>query len=258
MLVLLASIFRFASAIFPDNPDTQFPAVGTLYVQSGLTFNVNGSAVAIAPNFVITAWHVNNSTHFEQVSGQKVPVAARYIHPFADIAILKLASPVPHTAPIYFGPLSTLLGQPCKLVGCGMTGIQRTLGWEIHDGTQGPRRAANNVIDSFENVELDFGGGRIKTTYYLIFDIDNPVGLSSGPLGGPAVAGEGGIAGWDSGGPMFVFVDRMWRVVALHGFIDVIPGSGVQDPYHYGGAGYSAYLTPYKLWIQMVMLSRKS
>jgi len=246
-----------AMAIFPDNPEPGFGAVGRLLLNQGGQWVVNGSAVAITPTHVLTVWHVNNSTHFESVTGQIIPVTSRYLHPVADLAILKLASPVAQTAPVYFGPLSTLLGQPCKLVGYGMTGIARTLGWEIQDGTQGVRRSANNVIDWFENVTLDFGGGRFKTTDYLVCDIDNPNGLSNGSLGGPAVAGEGGIAAWDSGGPMLVFKDRMWRVAALHGFVDVLPGSGVQEPFHYGGLAYSGYLTPYKSWIQMVTFGLK-
>jgi hypothetical protein len=138
-----------------------------------------------------------------------------------------------------------------------MTGTPHTLGWEIQDGTQGVRRSAVNVIDMQDTVELDFGGGRIKNTQYLVFDIDNPNGSNSGSLGGPAIPGEGGIAAWDSGGPMYVFKDRMWRVVGIHGFVDVLPDSGVQDPFHYGGVGYSAYLTPYKWWIQTIVMGKK-
>lgn len=257
-LVPLLAIAAVCPAIFPNNPESGFGAVGRLLINSGGTWITSGSAIAITPDTIITAWHTSGSTHFEAEPGQVIPITVKYPHPTADVALCRLATRVNKTAPIYFGPLSTLIGKECKLVGFGMTGNQRTLGWEILDGTQGVRRSANNIIDMAEFVTLVFGTGQVKSATYLVFDIDNPNGQSNGALGGPAIPNEGGIAGWDSGGGMFVYVDRMWRLVGIHGFIDVLPGSGVPTPYHYGGLGYSAYITPMKSWIQLIGMGRKA
>lgn len=262
--LLCAALSAFcvsAFAIFPNNVEPGFASVGSLVTQQSGRWNVMGSGVAIAPNWVLTVAHTTG-THFQVSPSRRIPIIQRITHASAsgnaDLALLKLSQPVTTVSKLLFANFTgsgALKGKTARLVGFGLTGVANSVGWQITPNTTGTRRWAQNVIDAQHNVSVNIGSSTnpiIKTSKCLVFDLDRPNSSSNGPLGGRAIANEGGIADKDSGSPMFVQDRGEWKVVAINALVGTLSNSGTTNPHAYGGVGYSVWLQPYAAWIRQV------
>ena len=256
-LLALAAVSA-AYPIFPNNRETGFGSVGRLTTLVNGRWETMGSAVAIGPNWLLCVAHTTG-THFEPSPGRRIPIIQRTTHTApagnADLAVLKLGSPVTTYSKIYTPSFTALRGQTVRLVGYGLTGVKTSVGWNITAASTGTKRWAQNVVDQLQTISVNIGSTanpNIKKSQYLLFDLDNPNGLTNGPLGGRAVGSEGGIADKDSGSPMFLYNAGEYKVVALNGLTGTLPNSGTDNPYAFGGVGFSVYLAPYRTWIRTV------
>lgn len=258
ILISTLSVASLACAMLPNNPQP-FDGVGRLGDPSGGTITTSGSGVAISPNWVLTAAHVGGS-RFEQ-NGQIYTVVQTITHPTADIALKRVVGPVQSALPMKFNVFSgavptvqtNLPGTVMTLAGYGITGSATATGYTYDDGTQGTRRVGRNAMDLFiPNVPVDLGGGNIRTSNYIFYDLDDPAGVSPvNILGGPRVGtDEGGMSVFDSGCPWTVQENNRYRVVGIGGIVGTFSGTGVTRPYNWGGFGGAALLQSYQSWIQ--------
>lgn len=250
-LALLAS--SLAHAAFPNNPTSAYPSVGMCGDWNGTSFTQWGSGVAVAPTWVLTARHVGG-THF-LLNGTYYAVAQKFYHSGvqnADLALWKLATPVPAWSPVAWPDFVTgLQGQTVTFVGYGVTANQAQSGWSILNGTNGVKRASVNVIDQLmQGITVNYGT-YTRTTDYIAYDLDDPAGqVTTNTWGGPAIQGEGGIASLDSGCPWFQNVNGTQKVVAVSSIVGYFSGSGVTSNFQYGAWGAGTFLTSYKSWMQ--------
>ncbi|HMS55316.1 MAG TPA: hypothetical protein PKA27_07920 [Fimbriimonadaceae bacterium] len=249
--VLLAAAAT-AQAVFPNNPESGFPAVGMCGDWNGTTFTQWGTGTAVAPNWVLTARHVGG-THFWQ-NGTYYAVQQKFYHPQADLALWRMSSSIPSYAPIAFRPFSgvaALQGQVTRFVGYGVTAQQLQNSWNPISGSFGVKRSTVNTIDfEWPSFFVNFGS-YTRTTDYILFDLDDPAGVNpNNTYGGTAISGEGGIAEKDSGSPWFVTEGGLDRVVAVSSVIGHYNGGGVTNPLQYGAWACGTHLFPYKTWVQ--------
>jgi len=233
-----------AAAVFPDNPTTEFKAVGMIGNYVGGNFKMNGCGVAIAPNWVIGVAHVGGNT-FEQ-DGKFYPIAKKIIYKSsdgkepADLAVYRLAIPCTYRA-----DLQTKLDEQGKasrtvtIVGFGETGAKRQdgSGWRITQGSEGTRRLTTETIDYY-------GWDR-----YNIGSNDDPKWKNSLSIAYHLRPGsQGGIAGKDSGCGWF-FNDAGHQVLIAVAASVGHPES-TKDNYRYGAVGFGIALQPYLAWIR--------
>lgn len=243
-----------AFAVFPNNRETGFNSVGRLTSLVNGRWETMGTAVAISPTWLLCVAHTTG-THFEPSPGRRIPIIQRITHTAssgnADLAVLKLGSSVTSYSPIYAPTFTQIRGKTVRLVGYGLTGVRSSSGWNITAGTTGTKRYAQNVVDQLQTMTVNIGSTQnpnIKKSQYLIFDLDNPAGGTNGTTGGAAVGQEGGIADKDSGSPMFYYTGGMYQVVALNGLVGGTASN--ENPFAFGGLGYSVFLAPYRIWIR--------
>ena len=145
-------------------------------------------------------------------------------------AIKRIGTPIQTACPIktnYFlnGVPTVQTGLPGNAIhiqGYGWTGIRISTGFTVDQTSQGVLRQCRNRLDLFmPQLSLDIGGGNIKVTDYLIYDLDDPLGLSTvNILGGPAIGtDEGGMGVFDSGCPWTIFENGRERIVGIGGII---------------------------------------
>jgi hypothetical protein len=247
-----------AIAIVPDNPIGTVPGVGKIGSVSGTVFTVGGTAVAVSPTWILTAAHVGGDK-FDQ-NGVVFQVVQSINHPTADLSLRRVVGPLNTALPMklnYFpGGVPTvqtnLLGEILKLQGMGWTGNRIATGFTAITGTQGILRQCRNRVDLFiPQVQVDIGGGVIKTTDYVFYDLDDPLGQSLvNILGGPAVGpDEGGMSTFDSGCPWTIFENGRDRVLAIGGIIGFFNGTGVTRALDWGGFGGGALLQSVIPWL---------
>lgn len=211
----------------PNRNDSAFSAV--------VSVRVNGSpfsGVVVAPLHVLTAAHVvgtqppsalavqvNLDAQAVQRGVTAVQRFASASFPYDDLALLTLDAPLPpdlRIPPILRSRIDT--GTVITLVGHGASGA----------GTVGPnvaasatvRRRGRNVIDAVQPT-IDTSGRR---SLFYLFDFDGPDG--NGALGGPSLgnAEEAGLAGGDSGSPVFATVGGTLWLVGINNLVAPAPG----------------------------------
>jgi len=254
--LLIAPFLGFAAAslaVFPDIP-SNVPGLMRAGDTSGMTITTNGSAVAVSPTWVLCAWHVG-ATKLEQ-NGQIYNILQTVSHPTADIKLFRVDRPIQTAVPLKLDLMpsvptvqTSLPGIVAKLCGFGLTGTQTATQFTITNGSQGILRSANNAIDLFAPQVAVQIGSNTRTSDYYFYDLDDPAGVS-GPntIGGSAIAGEGGIATWDSGGGWLVQDGARLKLAAINSIVGTF-GGGVPSPYHWGGVGGGVCLQSYASWL---------
>lgn len=261
------------SGIDANTTDSPWAGVGSITTGSG-TF----SGALIGDGYVLTAAHVvagqvntPGNVHFNLNYGgdltQSISAAAIYVFPgyngttsgsngvwHDDLAVVKLSTPAPLGVPVY-GLAGSAPGQgtTITLVGYGGAG----------DGSSGItagsnakiKRVGENRVDAL--LVDDDGGSAMEI---LGFDFDGPNGTTnvfgtSTPANRTLGASlEAQFAGGDSGGPIFVRDNGVWKITGIatfNGKTDLSGGSTV----NFGSIGGGTIVASYASWIQAQMVA---
>jgi secreted trypsin-like serine protease len=155
-----------------------------------------------------------------------------------DLAIIRLSAPVAGVIPAYDLYGGSLENQTLTLVGYGRGGdgvAGATIG-----ASASVKRVGQNRVD---NLLVDDDGGLYDEVF--MFDFDGPTSASN--VYGPpspsnlALDAEAQFAGGDSGSPVFVDDNGVWKIAGIANF-----NSGVL----FGTIGGGTIVTPYQSWIQ--------
>ena len=147
-----------------------------------------------------------------------------------DLAVITLSTPITGVVPIYGLYSGSMQGQTISMVGYGGTGAT-------------VKKAGENVVDVVFNDD-DIAGS--TTNEVFVFDLDN--GATNGPYGGSALSMEAGYTGGDSGSPVFVSVDGVWKIAGTSTF------TGTSTLRGGGSIGGGTIVASYIPWIQQQML----
>jgi len=197
----------------------------------------NGSAIAIAPNYVVTTAHqgllVGNNIVRVGSTAYRFDLADVHQHPQADLRVVKIqnfdGTPANLTSYVeIFNPTTdgNESGKEVALGGYGR-GADSTLtsgglpygyAWTTTAGNSILRWGANRV--DFTIADLASSG---RVSDVLVSDFD-PVGQFG------AVAGESALATYDSGGGWFVNVDGTWKVAGLSAYVQRSGQSWFRNP----------------------------
>jgi secreted trypsin-like serine protease len=241
--------------------------VGAVSVNGG-TF----SGALIGSRYVLTAAHVVGGASADKVSfmlnteaGSQV-YAAESITVFPgfmgttpgadgiwhdDLALIRLAAPVDASVPVYGLYGGALAGRIVTLVGYGGGG----------DGVNGVTSGANAAVkrvgqNKVDGLLADDDGG--STQEIFLFDFDG-ADAASNVYGGAIAANltlgatlEAQFAGGDSGSPVFVNDNGVWKIAgiaAFNGSTTALPGSNVL----FGAIGGGTVVASYTPWIETAM-----
>lgn len=254
--------------IDPNTPESPWAGVGSLTVFRPGTQTPQGvyTAVAIGPSHVLTAAHVVYRRSAEEVRfnlnygadlTHQIAASEIHVHPdysgfhpdprsgvvHDDLAIVRLASPLPFGVPAYrIHPDPLPARVVLTLVGYGAGG-DGSHGVTVA-GSASVRRVGRNVID---RVVRDNGGSGAFEVY--LFDFDG-ADASTNRMGGATLGNnvEATLAGGDSGSPAFVTARGGAWLAGINTFVG--PETGKDK---FGGIGGGVLLYSYLRWIESVL-----
>lgn len=267
LLVALPAHALVGGAIDPNVADSPWAGVGAVSVNGG-TF----SGALVGSQYVLTAAHVVGGAVPSKVSfvlnagaGSQVYVAESItVFPgftgtrpgtdgvwHDDLALIRLATPVDASVPVYGLYGGTLANEIVTLVGYGSGG----------DGENGATSGANTSVkrvgqNKVDKQFADDDGGSAQEIF--VFDFDGP-DASTNVFGPPIKANltlgktiEAHYAGGDSGSPVFVRDKGAWKIAGIATFNGSTPlssGSSIK----FGSIGGGTVVAPYIPWTAATM-----
>jgi secreted trypsin-like serine protease len=259
--VLLSLAPCAGAAIVSNGPGlgvtTDWAGVGKL----GDVSSFYGTGSLIGPHTILTAAHLVEGLGATQarfqVNGITYSSSAIAINPGYsggddfDVAVITLTQDVVGV-PYYqynTGALNELTAGPGIKVGFGVGG-DGTSGAQPNLFPYGTKRAGSNVIDLVTTAptQVTDGYGAVMNVPagMLLYDFDNHLTGSAGPLGGAAVGqDEIDTASGDSGGPMFQYSDALGTYI-----ITGITIGGSDDLSRYGDIASDLRVATYASWIE--------
>jgi hypothetical protein len=205
----------------------------------------NGNGTLVAPEWVLTAAHVASVLRGTgqpdpsrparvSINGIWYPVERVYLHPGwkgaespEDIALIRLAEPVPGAKPACLYPRSDEVGQAAILVGTGGTG----------DGITGSKKLDGKIRGATIRI-----GSIQKSGMQLGWTFRGPTERDVTPLEG--VSGPG-----DSGGPAFL---RHQGKLCVAGVSSAQEGNGRKNG-QYGVEEYYSRVSFFRAWLEGVI-----
>lgn len=257
-------------AVDANTVDSPWAGVGSVSIGKA-TY----TGTLIAPDYVLTAAHVVGNhgpaditfnLNFGGDLTHRIAATEVFVHPgykggvgidrtgMHDLALIRLAGPVPAGVPFYDlhashlpqGAVLTLVGY-----GGGGTGVTGT--------TQAPdpavKRVGANVAEcfaftpGFENCGIQALAGEGPRIVYF-FDFDPPA-VPGKPDGG-RLPNEASLAGGDSGSPAFVNVYGQWRVAGVNTFSGRVFENGPIGVYGSVGGGV-LLVDDNEVWIRSIV-----
>ncbi len=248
-LATLAPASIWGATIRDNQPDSSYLALATnvQYASVGTivnSWNYNGSAILIEPDWVLTAAHnlILASSATFTIDGNSYTSSQLFINPgwnnsnpFGgyDFGLVHLSSPVVGVTPATLYTGSSELGQIGTFVGFGFTGT----GLTGYNTLNHQKRAFQNVIDgNFGNPSLVLGS-----------DFDNPHNPADNGFGDPTpLTLEGCVAPGDSGGGVFITIGSQTYLEGVISFVASMDGNNNSD---YGDASGFGRVSAFIPWI---------
>lgn len=165
-----------------------------------------------------------------------------------DIAVIRLAAPVAADVPVYslFNGTPGLAGATTNFTMVAYGGYSDGVSTTLQQGANAAvKRTGQNRVTALFAADDEGNGAPPNIAEGFVFVFNEP-----GSTG--AVAGEAGYAGGDSGSPIFVDDNGVWRIAgigAFNGNPGNVPGGAIQ----YGAIGGGMVVAPYAQWIQAQM-----
>jgi len=269
VLLLLAGPARAilgGSGIDPNTVDSPWAGVGSITTERGGTF----SGAVVGRNLVLTAAHVvagdldqpaniRFNLNFGDTLSHSFEARAIHILPqyqgthsgpggvwFGDMALVELDRDIPQGVPVYelfTGRLAELHGDDAlTLVGYGAGG----------SGDAGPLVPSNPGIKRVgRNHPESQIARRPDQPELLLFDYDPPAADQAQRTSWSDLA-EAGLAGGDSGSPVFVRDGDAWKILGVATFNAGTADSGGSTT-AYGALGGATFVAPYQDWIDDVI-----
>ncbi len=201
----------------------------------------DGSCVAIAPNWILTAGHVADYGGSGTLTISNTTYLKKEIiyHPAADIALVRYDKAFPGYYGIYSG--ASLVGANTTMVGFGNTGTvtKKWLQYYYNDSGigRGTRRWGSNVISSLETQKVyDVGGVvgvRTNSGFWMSFN-----------AGGT----EAGVGSYDSGGGTFISDGGTWKLAGINTYRNV---NTLQTGYD---SSFAVSMPVYASWINSIII----
>lgn len=254
LAVLVTSISAPAIIKRHDVPDFKYRELGEMYRQTmvegivpgerGPTLG-NGNGTLVAADWVLTAAHVaatlpkrgeadGSKPPNVSINGIWYPVEAVYVHPAwkgpdspEDIALIRLAEPVPGAKPACLYPGRDEVGRTAVVVGTGGTG----------DGVTGSRKLDGKIRGATIRV-----GSAEESGMRLVWTFASPAQPGVTPLEG--ISGRG-----DSGGPAFL---RHKGRLCVAGVSSMQERHGLKNG-QYGVTEYYPRVSFFRGWLEKVM-----
>lgn len=237
-----------AATIRDDVADSQYIALGQSpeYSSVGTFVNnqsFNGSAVLIAPDWVLTAAHLFRfaSSGTFTLNGNSYASSALITHPMwngnaflgYDFGLVHLSSPVLGVAPTLLYTGAAEIGMTGTFIGYGMTG----------NGLSGALPGVDGNVRGFQNViDGDFGNPGVL----LGSDFDNPLNPADSDFGSPIpLSLEGAVANGDSGGGVFINANGATYLAGIISFVAARDGSANSDYGDVNGFGRISAALPW-------------
>jgi hypothetical protein len=231
-----------------DQPDSSYLTLGGApeYAPVGSLVNswgYNGSAVLIAPDWLLTAAHnlIAASSATFTIGGSSYTSSQLFLNPSwqsgnplsaYDVGLVHLSAPILGITPATLYTDSLELGLTGTYVGFGLTGTGLT-GYRTLDNK---KRAFQNVIDG------DFGNPSVL----LGSDFDNPHNPADSSFGDSTpLTLEGAVAPGDSGGGVFITLGSQTYLAGVISFVAATDGSANADYGDVSGFGRVSGLYPW-------------
>jgi hypothetical protein len=204
-VLLLALFLNSAHGLVTENNATAetnpFGATGFDWTHV-VSFN-GSSAVAIAPNWLLTARHVADDLGNTSVTVNSVVYnqIGEVYHPTADLALVELDKNLPGYYDVYTGTYPTQQGQRKNVlaVGYGNTGtVASTTTYTWGNTGRGTKRWGTNKVD----FETSVGGTWPTEAIYMGFNTADSDNEAGGNIG-------------DSGGGVFINDAGTWKVAGI-------------------------------------------